>query len=40
MFCTVADAESELPLQPGELVLVPAAVKEVSIQGNIEIKSI
>jgi len=38
--CTVSDGESQIPLQAGQLVLIPAAVKEVSIQGNTEIKSI
>lgn len=38
--CTVADAESELTLQPGELVLVPAACKEVTLQGHCLVKSI
>ena len=37
---TVADAESELTLQPGELVLVPAACKEVTLQGHCLVKSI
>ena len=38
--CTVSDAESQITLQAGLLALIPAAVKEVSIQGNTEIKSI
>ena len=38
--CTVADAESELTLQPGELVLVPAACKGVTLQGHCLVKSI
>lgn len=38
--CTVADAESELTLQPRELVLVPAACKEVTLQGHCLVKSI
>ena len=38
--CTVADAESELTLQPGQLVLVPAACKRVTMQGNCLVKSI
>ena len=38
--CTVADAESELTLQPGELVLVPAACKRVILQGHCLVKSI
>ena len=38
--CTVADAESELTLQPEELVLVPAACKEVTLQGHCLVKSI
>ena len=38
--CTVADAESELTLQPGELVLVPAVCKGVTLQGHCLVKSI
>ena len=38
--CTVSDAESQITLQAGQLALIPAAVKQVSIQGNVEIKSI
>lgn len=38
--CTVADAESELTLQPGELVLVPAACKQVTLKGHCLVKSI
>ena len=38
--CTVADAESELTLQPGQLALVPAVSKQVSLQGNGMVKSI
>lgn len=38
--CTVADAESGLTLQPGELVLVPAACKGVTLQGHCLVKSI
>lgn len=33
-------AESELILQPGELVLVPAACKEVTLHGHCLVKSI
>lgn len=38
--CTVADAESGLTLQPGQLVLVPAVCKEVALQGHCLVKSI
>ena len=38
--CTVADADSVLTLQAGQLVLVPAACKQVIIQGNCLMKSI
>ena len=38
--CTVADAESELTLQPRQLVLVTAACKEVTLQGHCLVKSI
>ena len=38
--CIVSDGESEISLQAGQLVLIPAAVKEVSIQGKTDIKSI
>lgn len=38
--CIVVDAESELTLQPGELVLVPAACKQVTLQGHCLVKSI
>ncbi len=38
--CTVADAESELTLQPGQLVLVLAACEKVSLQGHCLVKSI
>ncbi len=38
--CTMADADSELTLQPGQLALVPAACKEVTLQGHCLVKSI
>lgn len=38
--CAVADAESELTQQPGELVLVPAACKQVTLQVHCLVKSI
>ncbi len=38
--CRVYDGKSEILLKAGQLVLVPASVKEVGIQGRTEIKSI
>lgn len=38
--CRVSDGESVISLQSGQLVLIPASVKEVSIQGKTDIKSI
>lgn len=38
--CRVSDGESDILLKAGQLVLVPASIKEVGIQGRTEIKSI
>lgn len=38
--CVVSDGESKISLQAGLLVLIPASVKEVYIQGKTEVKSI
>lgn len=38
--CIVHDDESEILLHAGQLVLIPAFVKEVSIQGNCQVKCI
>lgn len=38
--CIVRDDESEISIHAGQLVLIPASVKEVSIQGNCQVKCI
>ena len=38
--CVVSDSENNISLQVGQLVLIPASVKRVSIQGETDIKSI
>ena len=38
--CTVCDADSELTLHAGQMVLVPAEDKTVSIHGDCQVKSI
>lgn len=37
--CTVADADSVLTLQPGQLALVPTTCKQVTLQGQCRVKS-
>ena len=38
--CSVADAESELTLQPGQLVLVPASCKGLTLHSHCLLKNI
>lgn len=38
--CVVSDADSKVPLILGQLVLIPATVKTVTVQGYGEVKSI
>ncbi len=38
--CMVCDGESEISLNAGQLVLIPASIKGVSIQGKTDIKRI
>lgn len=38
--CTMTDTDGGLTLQPGQLALVPAICKTVTIQGNCQVKSI
>ena len=38
--CVVSDGETDISLQAGQLMLIPATVKEVTIQGRTDIKSI